>query len=69
MLAQESFLVSIKERYGKVLMPEIELVDLKDKYFRKRMTGHFSDSLIDAITNAALGEQVILFQNRRLFSF
>jgi primosomal protein N' (replication factor Y) len=33
-------------------MPEIELVDLKDKYFRKRMTGHFSDSLIDAITNA-----------------
>jgi primosomal protein N' (replication factor Y) len=35
-------LVSIKERYGKVLMPEIELVDLKDKYFRKRMTGHFS---------------------------
>jgi primosomal protein N' (replication factor Y) len=33
------------------------------------MTGHFSDSLIDAITNAVtLGEQVILFQNRRLFS-
>jgi primosomal protein N' (replication factor Y) len=62
-------LVSIKERYGKVLMPEIELVDLKDKYFRKRMTGHFSDSLIDAITNAVtLGEQVILFQNRRGYS-
>jgi primosomal protein N' (replication factor Y) len=43
MLAQENWFVSIKERYGKVLMPEIELVDLKDKYFRKRMTGHFSD--------------------------
>jgi primosomal protein N' (replication factor Y) len=44
-------LVSIKERYGKVLMPEIELVDLKT-LLCKRMTGHFSDSLIDAITNA-----------------
>ncbi|MFT5251091.1 MAG: primosomal protein N' (replication factor Y) [Flavobacteriales bacterium] len=62
-------LVAIKERYGKVLMPEIELVDLKDKYFRKRMIGHFSDTLIDAITNAVtLGEQVILFQNRRGYS-
>jgi primosomal protein N' (replication factor Y) len=50
-------------------MPEIELVDLKDKYFRKRMIGHFSDTLIDAITNAVtLGEQVILFQNRRGYS-
>jgi primosomal protein N' (replication factor Y) len=62
-------LVTIKERYGKVLMPEIELVDLKDKYFRKRMTGHFSDTLLNAITNAVtLGEQVILFQNRRGYS-
>lgn len=62
-------LVTIQERYGKVLMPEIELVDLKDKYFRKRMNGHFSDTLIEAITNAVtLGEQVILFQNRRGYS-
>jgi primosomal protein N' (replication factor Y) len=62
-------LVSITERYGKVLMPEIKLVDLKDSYFRKKMTGHFSDSLIQAITNAlALEEQVILFQNRRGYS-
>jgi primosomal protein N' (replication factor Y) len=62
-------LVEISERYGKVMMPEIELVDLKDKYFRKRMKGHFSDSLIEGITNAlSLGEQVILFQNRRGYS-
>jgi primosomal protein N' (replication factor Y) len=62
-------LVEIKERYGKVMMPDIELVDLKDKYFRKRMKGHFSDTLIEGITNAiALGEQVILFQNRRGYS-
>ena len=62
-------LVEIFERYGNVKMPEIELVDLKDKYFRKKMSGHFSDTLIDEITSAlSLGEQVILFQNRRGFS-
>jgi primosomal protein N' (replication factor Y) len=62
-------LVEITERYGKVMMPEIELVDLKDKYFRKKMKGHFSDSLIEGIaTSISLGEQVILFQNRRGYS-
>jgi primosomal protein N' (replication factor Y) len=62
-------LVEIKERYGNVMMPDIKLVDLKDKYFRKKMKGHFSDTLIEAITSAmALGEQVILFQNRRGYS-
>ena len=62
-------LVELKARYGNVMLPEIELVDLKDKYFRKRMTGHFSDVLIDAIATAvSSGEQVILFQNRRGYS-
>ena len=62
-------LVEISERFGNVQMPVIELVDLKDKYFRKRMTGHFSDTLVDDITLAlSLGEQVILFQNRRGYS-
>ncbi len=62
-------LVEIFKRYGNVRMPEIELVDLKDKYFRKKMSGHFSDTLIENITTAlSLGEQVILFQNRRGFS-
>ena len=62
-------LVEITERYGNVQLPEIELVDLKDSYFRKKMTGHFSATLIEAITAAlSLGEQVILFQNRRGYS-
>lgn len=62
-------LVSLTERFGKVQMPEIELVDLKDSYFRKKMKGHFSLSLIEHITEAFdNGEQVILFQNRRGFS-
>lgn len=62
-------LVVLKERFGKVPMPEIELVDLKDSYFRKKMKGHFSLTLIEEITEAfANNEQVILFQNRRGFS-
>ncbi len=62
-------LVEITERYGKVLMPDIELVDIKDKYFRKKMTGHFSDTLLEYMHEAlSLGEQVILFQNRRGYS-
>lgn len=61
--------VELKERYGNVIPPEIVLVDLKDKYKRKQMTGHFSDEMIEAITTAlSEGKQVILFQNRRGFS-
>lgn len=62
-------LISIKERYGKAPLPDVELVDLKESYFKKRMKGHFSLTLIEAIAEAlSLGEQVILFQNRRGFS-
>ncbi|MCH9659378.1 MAG: primosomal protein N', partial [Bacteroidetes bacterium] len=62
-------LVSLTERYGKVLMPDIELVDIKDKMKRRLMTGHFSDRLLEEIQEAlAEKEQVILFQNRRGFS-
>jgi primosomal protein N' (replication factor Y) len=62
-------LVTITERYNNVRMPEVILVDLKDKHFRKRMTGHFSDLLIEEIAEAlSLGEQIILFQNRRGYS-
>lgn len=62
-------LVELFERFGNIQMPEVLLVDLKDKYFRKRMKGHFSDTLIENITEVlSKGEQVILFQNRRGFS-
>lgn len=62
-------LVEITKRYNNVMMPEIELVDLADKYKRKRMKGHFSDRLIEEMTEAfEEGFQVILFQNRRGFS-
>jgi len=61
--------VTLKKRYGNVLLPEIELVDIKEKYRKKRMTGHFSDRLLEEITQCLENkEQVILFQNRRGFS-
>ena len=58
--------VSLTKRYNDVILPDIELVDLKDKHKRKRMTGHFSDRLISEIKEALDNQQqIILFQNRR----
>lgn len=61
--------VEINTRYNNVLMPDIELVDIKDKHKRKLMKGHFSDRLIEEMMEALKeGNQIILFQNRRGFS-
>ncbi len=61
--------VTLTRRYGNVMLPEINLVDIKTKYKKKQMKGHFSDTLILAMTEALQeGEQVILFQNRRGYS-
>ncbi len=58
--------VKLDRRFGNVLLPEIELIDIKEKHRKKRMTGHFSDRLLDMIKEALQEkEQVILFQNRR----
>lgn len=62
-------LVELNHRYNNVMMPDIELIDVKDKQKRKRMQGHFSDRLIEKIKETLeQGFQVILFQNRRGFS-
>lgn len=62
-------LVNLDRRYGNVLQPEIEIVDIKEKHRKKRMTGHFSDRLLEEIRETlSNNEQVILFQNRRGFS-
>jgi primosomal protein N' (replication factor Y) len=62
-------LVELNHRYNNVMMPDIELIDIKDKQKRKRMQGHFSDRLIEEIKETLeQGFQVILFQNRRGFS-
>lgn len=56
----------ITRRFGNVLMPDIELVDIKEQSRKRRMKGHFSERLLEEITETLdAGEQVILFQNRR----
>nr|WP_121665815.1 primosomal protein N' [Mesonia aquimarina] len=61
--------VELSRRFGNVLPPKIELVNLKEKYKKKKMTGHFSDRLLKAIEETLEErKQVILFQNRRGFS-
>lgn len=61
--------VELMHRFNDVLMPDVELVDIKDKLKKKRMKGHFSDRLIEEMTETLRdGHQIILFQNRRGFS-
>ena len=61
--------VSLTKRFGNVLMPKIEVIDIKEKYRKKQMNGHFSDRLLVLIKEALdQKEQVILFQNRRGYS-
>ena len=61
--------VELTKRYNDVLMPDVELVDIKDKLKKKRMKGHFSDRLVEEMTETLkAGHQIILFQNRRGFS-
>jgi len=61
--------VALNRRHGNVQLPKIELINVKEKYRKKEMKGHFSDRLLTLIQEALdLKEQVILFQNRRGYS-
>lgn len=61
--------VEITKRFNNVLMPDIELVDIKEALKKKRMKGHFSDRLVEEMTETLRdGHQIILFQNRRGYS-
>lgn len=61
--------VELKRRFGEVQLPEIQLVDIKEKHRKKEMSGHFSDTLLKQIQEELdQNKQVILFQNRRGFS-
>jgi len=58
--------IHLKERFGASVLPEVEVVSLKECYKKGLMRDNFSVPLIDAIRDTvAVGEQVILFQNRR----
>ena len=59
-------LVELEGRFGSVQMPEILCADVKKERRQKSMNSHFTSFLIDHMREALnLGEQVILFQNRR----
>ena len=59
-------MVTLKERYGQVQLPKVEIVDLRDRRHRKEMVGPFSTDLVRAMREALeRREQIILFQNRR----
>ena len=59
----------ITRRYGNVLMPEMELVDIKEASRKRKMKGHFSERLfLEMEETLKEGAQIILFQNRRGFA-
>lgn len=62
-------LVELSRRYKDIQLPSIEVVDMKDLYRRKMVSGPFSPHLLSAVRGALeRGEQAILFQNRRGFA-
>lgn len=59
-------LVSLKQRYKGVKMPEIHLADLSNARKRKIMQGHFHPDILQAITECLeREEQVIILRNRK----
>ncbi len=62
-------LVEMKERFGGLKLPKVNIVDLKEETRKKTIQSHFSSVLINELTQALeRGEQAILFQNRRGFA-
>lgn len=61
--------VQLTKRYSNVLMPKIELVDLRQAMRNKEITGDISLILNEAIQETIKeGKQVLIFQNRRGFA-
>lgn len=62
-------LVTLKERFNEILMPEIIVENVYELRKRKKMKTLLAPSLIEQIDTALQnGEQVILFRNRRGFA-
>lgn len=61
--------VEMRERFGGMLMPVIEIADTKKAKANKSMKTHFTSQLLMSVEEALNNkEQVILFQNRRGFA-
>lgn len=62
-------LVTLTHRHQSIRLPQIEVVDTAELRHKRRMTGPFSPVLLGYMRQALdLGEQIILFQNRRGFA-
>ena len=62
-------LLQLAERYGGIEPPKVFIADTREAKRKKRMHGHFTPLLLEAIDDALTHhEQVILFQNRRGYS-
>lgn len=62
-------LVSMMQRYEGSVLPDVEIVDMRDQRKRKLNDGSLSAPLMEATDSAlADGKQAIIFQNRRGFA-
>lgn len=62
-------LVELKERFGNIEMPEINLANMLEARKKRQMKSIFTPQLLTMIKETVEnGEQVILFQNRRGFA-
>jgi primosomal protein N' (replication factor Y) (superfamily II helicase) len=62
-------LVTLSKRFGDILLPEVQIANIKEATRLKQMKSHFSPVLLAALDQALdRKEQIILFQNRRGFS-
>jgi primosomal protein N' (replication factor Y) len=59
-------LVELNERFGKAVLPTLELIDMKEERKNETVKKEFSEALLKAIeNNIQKKEQTIIFQNRR----
>lgn len=62
-------LLELHQRSDNAVLPTVRLIDVRDARKRKKMSGAFSDELLDEIKKrVAANEGVLLLQNRRGFS-
>ena len=54
--------VELKRRFGEVQLPQIQLVDIKEKHRKREMSGHFSDTLLKQIQEELAKNKLYYFK-------
>ncbi len=61
--------VSLNRRFGVAVLPEIQLINIREEAKKKQMHGDFSTIVIEALQkDLQVKDQAIIFQNRRGYS-